>query len=518
MKTSPFRTILTLLIFTVLAACSTETPTGTDPAPGVTAPSEASAPPQSPVPGATLEATAPPAATIPSGPPPPTFTPLPTTVPAPFQGESILGIELIGGNFGERAGLASEAGAFWIRWNAIPWPDVEPNEGDRIWQALGTFDAQLQTLDLYDLKLITIVHGAPLWAQAEPGIQCGAVAEEKLAAFGNFMYDLVARYSQPPYNLKYWEIINEPDIDPSLVPPRNFYGCWGDLDDPFYGGGAYAQMLQAVYPRIKEADPEAQVLVGGLLLDCDPNNPPETAPGSGVPKYCDPAKFLEGILINGGGDYFDGVSFHAYDLYEPVSGYFGNPNWDNGHTLSGLIPVVVPKARFLKGVLAEYGYFNKYLINSETALLCGTDGNEAFCRTGQFERMKADYVAMTNAGALAEGLQGNIWFYLNGGWRRSGLTNNNGVPLDAFIAYQFSAKRLAGAVFWGQITEYEGVYGYKFRQGDKETWIMWSLDSLPHLVSVTSMPQAIYNVFGVPLNPTQSLEITTSPIYVDWQP
>jgi len=78
--------------------------------------------------------------------------------------------------------------------------------------------------------------------------------------------------------------------------------------DEYYGGGYYAEMLKAVYPAIKEADPQAQVLIGGLLLDCDPTHPPEG-------KDCKPSKFLEGILKNDGGDYFDIISFHGYPPY-----------------------------------------------------------------------------------------------------------------------------------------------------------------------------------------------------------
>jgi hypothetical protein len=83
------------------------------------------------------------------------------------------------------------------------------------------------------------------------------------------MHDLVARYSVPPYNVKYWELWNEPDVDPALagliggdIP----FGCWGDSTDPYYGGGYYAEMLKAVYPRIKAADPQAQVARGRIAL------------------------------------------------------------------------------------------------------------------------------------------------------------------------------------------------------------------------------------------------------------
>jgi len=49
------------------------------------------------------------------------------------------------------------------------------------------------------------------------------------------MSELVTRYSKPPFNIKYWEIGNEPDIDPSLIAPTEPFGCWGDQNDEFYG-------------------------------------------------------------------------------------------------------------------------------------------------------------------------------------------------------------------------------------------------------------------------------------------
>ena len=448
----------------------------------------------------------------------PTFTPGPTALPAPFLGESIMGIELIGPNFGSQAGLSANAGAFWIRWNAVFWSDVEPTEGDRIWGALSIFDQQILSLASQNLPPIVIVRSTPVWAQMEPGSFCGPILPEALDNFGIFMYELVARYSAPPYNVKYWELWNEPDVDPRLVPSDQIYGCWGDEDDAFYGGGRYAEMLKVAYPAIKEADPEAQVLVGGLLLDCDPVNPPEISPGSGVPKYCGPSKFLEGILINGGGDFFDGVSFHAYDQYDPTSGFFGNPNWHSGYTLSGLIPVLVPKVRFIKSVLATYGYSDKYLINTETSLLCGATGAEPDCNNGAHTEMKTDYVAMSYTAAAAEGLVGNIWFTLDRPWRRSALTLPNGSPTTAFVAYNFVAQQLEGASFWGNVAEFEGVTGYKFRRGDLEFWVVWSLDAGDHIIELPEMPSALYDVVGTQLQPVQTLAITESPVYVMFGP
>ena len=162
------------------------------------------------------------------------------------------------------------------------------------------------------------------------------------------MEEAVTRYSKPPYNVKYWELGNEPDVDPANMPPNAVYGCWGNINDPYYGGGYYAELLKAIYPRIKVADPDAQVLIGGLLLDCDPTNPPIDA-NTGLPRNCTPSRFLEGILLNGGGEFFDSVSFHAYDYYGSNLGEYSNANWHSSWNTTG--PVLTAKVNYLRKLL-----------------------------------------------------------------------------------------------------------------------------------------------------------------------
>ena len=432
-----------------------------------------------------------------------------------------MGIELTGGNFTQKVPLAAEAGSGWVRWNGVLWGDIEPQEGFRVWENANRLEARALAVSEAGMNLIAIVRHTPAWAQAVPGYFCGPVHPEKLEAFGLFMYDLVARYSQPPYNVKYWEIGNEPDIAPSISAPFNVYGCWGDDTDPYYGGPHYAEMLKVVYPFIKAADPDAQVLVGGLLLFCDPANPPVSA--SGEPADCTPARFLEGILEAGGGPYFDGVSFHAYDYYYLKENAYGNTTWKNIYGENSLIPVSLMKADYLQNLLARFGYPEKYLLNTETALLCGRDQGEPECRTDIFETTKANYVAQSYAVAKAEGFRANIWYHYQEGWRSSGLTGGFLQPLPALDAFQFAAQFLEEAFYWDTLLEYEKLFGYKFvkanPEGDvQELWIIWSLDGSAFSLILPDHPLAVYNVFGEPLPPGQALEVTGSPVYIEWSP
>lgn len=443
----------------------------------------------------------------------PESTPTPTQLPTP--GNTHMGIELVGGQFVSHVPLVADLGTGWVRFNGLSWANIEPQEGVRNWGQATGLEARAQAVSDAGMNLIAIIVHAPSWAQAVPGYACGAVLPEKLEAYGRFMYDLVARYSQPPYNIKYWELGNEPDIIPTSVTGSSLYGCWGNQEDAYYGGSYYAEMLKVVYPQIKAADPNAQVLVGGLLLACDPSNPPLSQ--TGEPQNCLSTRFMEGILQAGGGDYFDGISFHAYDYYWANSHKFGNA-WRAGANLG--LPVVYYKSIFLRDLLAQYGYFDKFLMNTETAILCGRDLGEIICQTDEFNQLKANYVVQSYAVARGEGLQANIWYHYERGWRASGLVSSPSFPYPALEAYRFVAQMLDATVPITQILDYQNLTGYKFIKvtpdGNQEIWILWSADGNPTSVILPELPHQIYDKLGQPQSASQTLEITADVRYIVW--
>lgn len=425
----------------------------------------------------------------------------------------VMGIELYQVSPGGGVELAQQAGAFWIRRNALLWSDVEPQQGSRNWDALVELEQEMITASERDLQLILVVRSTPDWAQKIPGSMCGPVAPDKLADFAAFMSDAILRYSIPPFNVKYWEIGNEPDISNIGFDPLSQFGCWGDPNDPYYGGAYYAEMLKAVYPTVKAIDNQVQVLVGGLLLDCDPTNPPETTPGSGKLKDCSPSLFLEGVLKNGGGDNFDGVSFHAYDYYQSKLGEYSNTNWHSAWNTTG--PVLIAKTRYLRDLLGRYGYTDKFLMDTELALLCGRDGSEPECQTPEFENTKASYVAQAYSSTAAEHLLGSVWYNMFG-WRGSSLVSASLQPLAAYDAFATSTRFLEGAAFAGKVEQYPGITGYIFDQIGKRRWILWSLDGQDHLIHLDQLPSAIIDVSGKTLSPAQDITVTLMPIYITW--
>jgi hypothetical protein len=445
----------------------------------------------------------------------PTPTPTETSVPplvvtpdAPFF--PITGVEIT--RYSD-IDLAAQAGVYWVRRNALLWSVVESTEGQREWGAVASLDKELEAISAYGMQTILIVRGTPAWAQKIMGIHCGPMMPEKLASFAAFMHDAVARYSQPPFNVKYWELGNEPDVDPALVAADSPFGCWGDPNDTYYGGGYYAEMMKVVYPAIKAADPDAQVLVGGLLLLCNPDNPPDVKGQPGVKADCSPTKFMEGILRNGGGDYFDGISFHAYDYYFDVLGKYGNSGWYSSWKTTG--PVLIAKATYLRNLLTQYGYRDKFLMNTEVAALCGNTGKEPSCQQDDWVKTKTYHLVEAYTAAAIVGLRANVWFCV-AGWRGSGLVDGYSQPVPAYNALVFNTQILRDAIPWGEVTLYEGVKGFAFEREGKLLWVLWSLDGLEHSIPLGTLPSFIYNVLGESLIPEINITISLSPIYIEW--
>ena len=441
---------------------------------------------------------------------------LPTATATLLPSEPILGLHINSLPPQEQIALFPRPEMLWMRTNLIFWDQIEPQRTDPPTYDWSVIDeAALANTGESGMKIILVVQFAPSWAQKYPPSACGPIAEDSLDRFGQFMNALVSRYSQPPYNIHHWEIGNEQDVDRNDVQPRSIYGCWGDKSDPYFGGGYYGEMLKAIYPQVKAADPESQVIVGGLLLDCDPINPPEREPGSGNFRNCVPAQFLEGILINGGGDFFDGVSFHSYDFYLGEIGKYGNGNWHSSWETTG--PALTAKTRFLQDVLQRYGYEDKLLLNTELALICGRDGSEPECQTDEYAISKAYYLAQAALTGMAVGLDANTWYSLYG-WRGSGLVSRQLEPSDAFRALLTTSEQLDRSVFRGEVTEYPGIQGYEYERDGIRTWMLWSKDGEDQALSLPEMPTSILDVFGTDLPAGQEITITIAPIYVKWNP
>lgn len=448
---------------------ATPLPTSTAIPTDTVAPGDTTIPGETPLPASspTLTTTAivtttltPTAASTPEGTP----TPPPTVIPRPTD-ITIFGAEINRGHVGRMVEKAREANISWVRYNGIRWDEIEQTKGIRNWSAMNEVENELRRLNDAGITTVVIIRGTPDWAQKVSSTTCSSpIKEEELDTFASFVREVVIRYSTSEYGVKYWELGNEPDVDPDLLSGNPMpFGCWGDEDDPYYGGQYYAEMLKYAYPAIKKADSEAQVLSGGLLLDCDPDNPPEDSD-------CSPGRFLEGVLENDGASYFDIVSYHGYAFY----GFWETTlqDWDlqlakwkhRGGAMLG-------KLDFIQETLDAY-QVKKPVLATEIGLLCfDTD-----CVDYRFEEEQTNYAIRTYIRAWANGLLGASWYTLNyAGWQEAGLMDKNQEPRQAYHALKFLTSHLVGTTFEQQRISNDGTFeSYLFNKDEVRYEFHWS--------------------------------------------
>jgi hypothetical protein len=435
-----------------------------------------------------------------------TYTPEPPRFP--YKPEAEFGVEVT--NLGVDFAKIKEMGANWLRYNAVIWSDLEPNEGELDWQKLASLDESLKIASASGLKVILIIRSTPGWAQNKDGYYCGQIKTEKFAAFSEFMAQLATRYSPAPYNVHSWELWNEPDVDFALVGGGSQFGCWGDQTDAFYGGEYYAEMLKSTVPKIKAVDPEAKILSGGLLLDCDPTEP--GTPGRCRTGYELPARFFEGILKAGGRDSIDFLSFHGYPLYDPnvYSPILSEINMPSWQARGG---VVAGKANFLRETMAKYNT-NISLFLTETSLLCPEKLAQCSPVGPEFLQKQAEYGSWLVVRNYAEQIN-TIWYTFNGpGWRNSAILDQNQNPRPVYQSIQTALRKINGSSITRKIDQYSGISGYEFQSPNgKFLFLAPTADQPPQWAVPDTAVQAL-DIFGQPVA-LDSLSPLTAPVFIE---
>ena len=398
---------------------------------------------------------------------------------------------------------ASELRASWVRLNILSWRDAQPTPTAPISfsaPSFQEFENAVSKANQLGLNVIAIVDDYPEWATGAVH-RCSPIQDQHLSKYADFMRTLVARYSQAPFYVRYWELGNEPDVDPSLVLANSPYGCWGNLNDEYYGGERYGRMLNVVAPAIRAADPGAKIVFGGLLLDrptTRPNDPSK------------PFNFFEGALRAGSANNFDIVAFHAYPIFNNTQ-----PGIDfdrDQQTWNSRGGYVIGKARFLRDVMARYG-INKPLFLNETGLRCHPSMGTA-CQSGAYEDSKANHIVRMVVRSVASQVDAFIWYVLEGpGWQEAGLLDSNQQPRLAFNALKHLNVRLLElrTPLQSQTVNYgTGLESYRFSGNGFVLDVIWSVDATTRQISLpASAVIAAYSRDGNPITPTISGGIAT---------
>jgi hypothetical protein len=326
---------------------------------------------------------------------------------------------------------AVAAGAGWIRF-PVSWAGIEPNNTDPSKYSWTLVDNSIQTILDAGLVPIVTIENNPGWAAAT---SCGPVTDT--VDLHEFVGALVARYPR----VIYWEFYNEPD---------RVGNCYGG------NGSGYAAMLRAVYPIVKAANPNANVVMGGLAMDwfVEDGGPFDSG-------------FLTNVLSSCTDTCFDVANFHYYPGFRQRWEPFGRD--------------IVGKATRMRQILMSYGY-NRPLINTETGWPAGTV-------TGSPE-LAARYVPKVYVRARAAGLLATTWFALTDADTSSpGLLGPGLVPRPSFTAYQVMAAFMSQARYVRTIpateTGSQQIEAYQFtvphEAGFKRLDVYWY--DCPSLVS-----------------------------------
>jgi hypothetical protein len=246
------------------------------------------------------------------------------------------GVQMFGEiNDADARAEATEAGIGWVRL-ITSW-------------ASSNIDGMVQNAINAGLEPIIVLGYSPSWAVEDTGYDCGPIDPDDLPAFANSVQALVERYDGDGVDdapgspvVKYWEFWNEPDNESTSLDCIFVGGCWGKAED----GGLdhddipdpqeYVTMLSYAYPKVKAANPDAQVLLGALAWEN---------------QGCFNMNFLDQVLSYGGAQYFDITNFHQYD--------FKRDDWD------GALPC---NQGILGKIAAAKGKVDKPIVVSEIGL------------------------------------------------------------------------------------------------------------------------------------------------------
>jgi hypothetical protein len=178
-----------------------------------------------------------------------------------------------------KAYLVRDLGFGWAK-QYVNWETVEPAPGQYRWVDP---DNIVNALGGYGLRILMRIHGTPPWAR--PAGTTLSYPPDDVADFAGFMRTLATRYKG---QVAAYEIWNEPNLNYE----------WGYLaPDP----AGYTALLKAAYGAVKEVDPDALVVSGGLATT-----------GDGSPTALGDLAFLQGMYDAGARGYFDALGSHPY--------------------------------------------------------------------------------------------------------------------------------------------------------------------------------------------------------------
>ncbi len=183
--------------------------------------------------------------------------------------------------------LVREMGAPWIV-EFFPWAYYHGEDGGFAWNHP---DMVIRHAQAQGLTVIARLGLTPEWARP-PDTPLTYLDAESYPDFAAYAAAFAGRYQG---QVDYLIIGNEPNLSYE----------WGYRPTT---PADYVDLLKVVYPAVKEANPDMQVLAGALAPTLEP---------AGSPWGLNDLTYLQGMYDAGAAPYFDGLAAHSYGLTFP---------------------------------------------------------------------------------------------------------------------------------------------------------------------------------------------------------
>lgn len=361
-----------------------------------------------------------------------------------------------------------DTGATWVR-VYLDWSSIQPTAGQPPTYNWSFYDARLAVLANHGLKISVVINNAPDWAAAVP---CAPIYAERWDDFLQFLEDLVSRYKEPPYNIKHWEILNEPDGNYTEETTWG-WSCWGDANRST-DGALYAELLRLSSQTIRTADPEATVLMGGLAYENFVQEHPTTGRFD--------LYFPDELMAVGGATYVDRLNLHYFPHF---ADHWERWLADSPERQSGQLPAPTC-GDYEDGIGQTYEVSGPDLIAKTTHFR----NRMRTCFDTPYRRMwltevgaqyswpeaeQAYYVIQAYARGLAADLEVITYYAItaSGSTSNAGLLDDDWMPTEAFEAYQNLVAELTDYQY-SDTLNLTGGEGYAFTAScGPEKMIAW---------------------------------------------
>lgn len=437
----------------------------------------------------------------------------------PRSTDGVIGTQTYGytGNTQPHFTLLQNTKSYWLRntiyWNLVEPENVAPNRYN--WSRVDEYF--LAAAKQNCVNMIVTIEGTPGWAAID-GLDDGRapIKASSLPDFVEFVTALVERYDGDGTNdsptgivVNHWEFYNEPDFGSAIA---GFAG-WGEYPE------LYAQMLQAIYQPVHQANPNAKVVFGGIAYNLFVN---EDAGGLFV------RDFFNNVLEAGGGDYFDIMNFHYYPFQH------NRRVWTNTNA-SGL----KQKYESLQATMNTHGVSKPLMITEVGWHSAST--NTSYPSTPEFQARRV--LELITQG-ISIGSEATIWWTFFDERQdfsyKTGLTTADTPPVSkpSYTVYQEAVRRLANSQFI-EVTvapsTQNDLEAYRFRdtRTNKTFYVAWlnptvyiDVNAVPDFndaatqtLSVPGNKATIYNKDGslketVNGGGTVNVTVGRSPIYI----